>query len=138
MPHAATLLAEAAPAPARRARPRSAWVRAWIWGLVVLVLAMVAIGGATRLTGSGLSITEWKPVTGAVPPLSEPAWRAEFEKYRASSQYQNLNRGMEMPEFRRIYWWEWSHRQLGRLIGVIFLLPLLGFWFAGWIGGGLA
>lgn len=106
-------------------------VRIWLYALAVLVLLMVGIGGATRLTGSGLSITEWKPVTGAVPPLSDTAWQAEFEKYRASSQYQNLNRGMEMPEFKTIYWWEWSHRQLGRLIGVVFFLPLLVFWWRG-------
>lgn len=106
-------------------------VRIWLYALGALVIAMVAIGGATRLTGSGLSITEWKPVTGAVPPLSDAAWAAEFEKYRGSSQYQNLNRGMELREFKAIYWWEWSHRQLGRLIGIIFFVPLLVFWWRG-------
>ena len=106
-------------------------VRAWLSGLAILVVLMVAIGGATRLTGSGLSITEWKPVTGAVPPLSDGAWSQEFEKYRASSQYQNLNRGMEIGEFKTIYWWEWSHRQLGRFLGLFFALPLLWFWWSG-------
>ena len=106
-------------------------VRIWLYALAALVVLMVGIGGATRLTGSGLSITEWKPVTGAVPPLSDTAWQAEFEKYRGSSQYQNLNRGMEMPEFKTIYWWEWSHRQLGRLIGIAFFVPLLVFWWRG-------
>ncbi|MDB5511231.1 MAG: heme synthase, partial [Enterovirga sp.] len=104
-------------------------VRIWLYGLAALVMLMVAIGGATRLTGSGLSITEWKPVTGAVPPLSDSAWAAEFDKYRASSQYRNLNAGMSLSEFRTIYWWEWSHRQLGRLIGLAFFLPLAVFWW---------
>ena len=106
-------------------------VRIWLYGLAALVVVMVGVGGATRLTGSGLSITEWKPVTGAVPPLSEAGWNTEFEKYRGSSQYQNLNRGMELAEFKTIYWWEWSHRQLGRLIGIAFFVPLLLFWWRG-------
>ena len=106
-------------------------VRIWLYVLAALVVVMVGIGGATRLTGSGLSITEWKPVTGAVPPLSDAGWQTEFGKYRESSQYRNLNRGMELGEFKTIYWWEWSHRQLGRLIGVAFFLPLLVFWRRG-------
>ena len=110
-------------------------VRAWLYLLAALVLAMVAVGGATRLTGSGLSITEWKPVTGAVPPLTGAGWEGEFAKYRASSQYQNLNRGMALEEFKTIYWWEWSHRQLGRLIGLVFALPLLVFWWRGALSG---
>ncbi|WP_430395049.1 COX15/CtaA family protein [Enterovirga aerilata] len=113
------------------ARGATRAVRIWLYALAALVVVMVGIGGATRLTGSGLSITEWKPVTGAVPPLSDAGWQAEFEKYRASSQYQNLNRGMELPEFKTIYWWEWSHRQLGRLIGIAFFVPLLAFWWKG-------
>ena len=126
---AGEVLAGASPVPARRVS--AGHVRGWLWGLALLVVLMVAIGGATRLTGSGLSITEWKPVTGAVPPLSDAGWSAEFEKYRASSQYRNLNRGMELPEFKSIYWWEWSHRQLGRLIGLYFFLPLAAFWMSG-------
>ena len=122
--------------PGRRVAPRA--VRAWLYGLAILVVVMVAVGGATRLTGSGLSITEWKPVTGAVPPLSDTAWGAEFDRYRASSQYRNLNRGMAIGEFKTIYWWEWSHRQLGRVLGLYFLLPLVGFWWRGAISGGLA
>ena len=113
-------------------------VRLWLWGLAALVMLMVAVGGATRLTGSGLSITEWKPVTGAVPPLSESGWAAEFEKYRASSQYRNLNRGMELDEFKSIYWWEWSHRQLGRFLGLYFFLPLGWFWWRGDVATRLA
>jgi cytochrome c oxidase assembly protein subunit 15 len=106
-------------------------VRIWLYVLAALVVVMVGIGGATRLTGSGLSITEWKPVTGAVPPLSDARWQVEFDKYRASSQYQNLNRGMELPEFKTIYWWEWGHRQLGRAIGLVFFVPLIVFWWRG-------
>ncbi len=82
---------------------------------------MVVVGGATRLTGSGLSITEWRPVTGAIPPLSDAAWALEFEKYRSSPQYQLLNAGMSLGDFKFIYWWEWGHRQLGRFIGLVYL-----------------
>jgi heme a synthase len=113
-------------------------VRAWLVALAVLVVAMVAVGGATRLTGSGLSITEWRPVTGAVPPLTEDAWQAEFAKYRQIPQYELLNRGMSLDEFKFIYWWEWGHRQLGRLIGLVFFLPLLWFWLKGAVRGRLA
>ena len=113
-------------------------VRIWLYGLVALVILMVAIGGATRLTGSGLSITEWKPVTGAIPPFSDTAWASEFEKYRASSQYQNLNRGMALDEFKTIYWWEWTHRQLGRFLGFYFFLPLILFWWRGAVTSRLA
>jgi cytochrome c oxidase assembly protein subunit 15 len=113
-------------------------VRVWLVVLAILVVAMVAVGGATRLTGSGLSITEWRPVTGAIPPLSPEAWAAEFAKYRASPQYELLNRGMELGEFKFIYWWEWGHRQLGRLIGLAFLLPLAVFWVKGLIDRRLA
>ncbi len=108
-----------------------ALVRTWLIALVVLVLAMVAVGGATRLTGSGLSITEWRPITGAIPPLTEEAWLVEFARYRQISQYELLNRGMSLGDFKFIYWWEWSHRQLGRLIGLVFFLPFLWFWARG-------
>src|SRR5215207_11128098 len=104
-------------------------LRIWLIALAVLVVAMVAVGGATRLTGSGLSITEWKPVTGAIPPLSEAAWLAEFEKYRQISQYELLNKGMTLAEFKWIYGWEWGHRQLGRFLGLAFFLPLAVFWW---------
>jgi cytochrome c oxidase assembly protein subunit 15 len=113
-------------------------VRAWIYTLAALVVLMVAVGGATRLTGSGLSITEWRPVTGAIPPLSEQAWMAEFEKYRQISQYELVNKGMTLSEFKFIYAWEWGHRQLGRLIGLVFFLPLVWFWVRGVIKGRLA
>jgi cytochrome c oxidase assembly protein subunit 15 len=113
-------------------------VRAWIYCLAALVVLMVAVGGATRLTGSGLSITEWRPVTGAIPPLTEQAWTAEFEKYRQISQYELVNKGMTLSEFKFIYAWEWGHRQLGRLIGLVFFLPLAWFWLRGRIKGRLA
>ncbi|HEX8165142.1 MAG TPA: COX15/CtaA family protein [Beijerinckiaceae bacterium] len=119
------------------ARSRAA-VRLWLYALAALVVAMVAVGGATRLTGSGLSITEWRPVTGAVPPLSDAAWAAEFAKYRESPQYALLNQGMSLAEFRFIYWWEWGHRQLGRLIGVAFFAPFLWFWAKGALSRHLA
>lgn len=106
-------------------------MRAWLFGVALLVFAIVIVGGATRLTESGLSITEWKPVLGALPPLSEAQWLGEFEKYKAIPQYQIVNRGMSLDEFKLIYWWEWGHRLLGRLIGFAFLLPFLAFWLTG-------
>ena len=108
-------------------------VRLWLQLVAAMVFVMVLVGGATRLTESGLSIVEWKPVTGTLPPLSEMAWQAEFEKYQAIPQYQQLNRGMTLQEFKTIFWWEWTHRFLGRLVGVVFLLPFLWFLWRGWI-----
>ncbi len=106
-------------------------IRLWLYAVAALVLAMVLVGGATRLTESGLSITEWKPVMGTLPPLGESGWQAEFEKYRAIPQYRALNAGMSLEQFKTIYWWEWAHRLLGRLIGVAFLLPFLWFLWRG-------
>ncbi len=106
--------------------------------LAALVVAMVVVGGATRLTGSGLSITEWRPVTGAIPPLSEAAWLAEFEKYRQISQYQLVNKGMSLADFKFIYWWEWGHRQLGRFLGLAFFVPFVWFYARGLVRGRLA
>ncbi len=94
---------------------------------------MVLVGGATRLTESGLSITEWKPVMGALPPLSQDAWQAEFEKYQAIPQYRVMNSGMSLDQFKTIYWWEWTHRLLGRVIGAAYLLPFLFFLWRGWV-----
>ncbi|MCB1508789.1 MAG: COX15/CtaA family protein [Hyphomicrobiaceae bacterium] len=102
-------------------------VRLWLYCVAVLVVLMVLVGGATRLTDSGLSITEWKPVTGIVPPLGHEAWLTEFEKYQAIPEYQLQNRGMSLAEFQFIYWWEWGHRFLGRIIGFVFLIPLIVF-----------
>jgi heme a synthase len=103
-------------------------VRSWIYVLVLFVVAMVAVGGATRLTGSGLSITEWRPITGAIPPLSYEAWLVEFERYRQIDQYRLLNAGMSLADFKVIFWWEWGHRQLGRVLGLVFFIPLVFFW----------
>jgi heme a synthase len=108
-------------------------VRLWLLAVAALMVATLVVGGATRLTESGLSIVEWKPVTGVVPPLDEPAWQAEFEKYKAIPQYRERNAGMSLSEFKTIYWWEWSHRMLARLIGGAFLLPFLWFLWHGWI-----
>jgi cytochrome c oxidase assembly protein subunit 15 len=88
---------------------------------------MVVVGGATRLTGSGLSITQWKPISGALPPLSDAAWADAFRRYQQIPQYQLVNRGMSLAEFRTIFWWEWTHRLIGRLVGVIFAGPLIAF-----------
>src|SRR5712672_1984592 len=117
--------------------PRRRVMRIWLWSLAALIFAMVLVGGATRLTESGLSITEWQPVTGTLPPMSEAAWTAAFDKYKAIPQYQQVNRGMSLAEFKTIFWWEWAHRLLGRLIGAAFLLPFLGFLWRGWVGPGL-
>src|SRR6516164_4502039 len=100
-------------------------VRLWLYAVAALVLAMVLVGGVTRLTESGLSITEWKPVMGVVPPLNDHAWQTEFEKYQAIPQYREMNSGMSLEQFKTIYWWEWTHRLLGRVIGAAFLLPFL-------------
>ncbi|MBN8942354.1 MAG: COX15/CtaA family protein [Rhizobiales bacterium] len=113
-------------------------VRFWLLAIAVLVFAMVVVGGATRLTDSGLSITEWRPVMGAIPPLSHAQWLAEFAKYQASPQYDAINRGMTLGDFQFIYWWEWAHRLLGRVIGAAMLLPWLFFVAKGWLKGRLA
>ena len=106
-------------------------VRLWLYVVAAMVVAMVVIGGATRLTDSGLSITEWAPIAGAVPPLDAADWAAAFEAYRTTTEYQTINRGMSMSEFQFIYWWEWGHRQWGRLMGLVFALPLAWFWATG-------
>jgi heme a synthase len=126
------------PQPASSRRPQSrAFVRAWLYAVAALMVVTLVVGGATRLTESGLSIVEWKPVTGALPPLSPEAWQAEFAKYQQIPQYRELNRGMSLEQFKTIYWWEWSHRFLARLVGAAFLLPFLFFLWRGWIEPGL-
>ena len=114
-------------------------IRGWLMVLFGLVVVMIVVGGLTRLTDSGLSITEWKPVTGALPPMSEAAWVEEFDKYRAIPEYQLQNKGMSMSEFKVIYWWEWGHRQLGRVIGLVWAVGMVYFLAAkkipnGWTG----
>jgi cytochrome c oxidase assembly protein subunit 15 len=101
------------------------WVTVWLGFMVGLVIAMVVIGGATRLTNSGLSITEWSPITGALPPLSQEAWIAEFEKYKQIPEFEAEHPTMDLNGFRFIYFWEWAHRQLGRIIGLAFAVPFL-------------
>ncbi len=99
----------------------------WLLTVAVVIGLIVLVGGLTRLTDSGLSITEWKPVTGVFPPLTHEAWLEEFEKYKQIPEYSQVNRGMTLSEFEWIYWWEWSHRLLARMVGFVFLLPML--WF---------
>lgn len=123
----------------RAGRGAPGLIRGWLMVLFVLVVVMIAVGGLTRLTDSGLSITEWKPVTGALPPMSQAAWVEEFDKYRAIPEYQLQNKGMSMSEFKLIYWWEWGHRQLGRVIGLIWAVGFFYFLAArkipnGWTG----
>ncbi len=106
-------------------------VRIWLGLVALLVFAMIVVGGATRLTDSGLSITEWKPILGAVPPLSASDWAEAFEKYKQIPEYTEVNKGMSLEAFKVIFWWEWAHRFLGRFIGVAFALPALYFWWRG-------
>ena len=112
-------------------------IRLWLYAVAALVLAMVLVGGATRLTESGLSITEWKPVMGTLPPLSARDWQDAFAKYQSIPQYRAFNAGMSLSEFKTIYWWEWTHRLLGRLIGAAFLLPFVWFLWRGWVAPSL-
>lgn len=125
-----TGMIDARPKGARRA------IRLWLMVLFAMVLAMIALGGATRLTGSGLSITEWAPVTGTLPPLNHADWQSEFEAYKQIPQYTELNAGMSLSEFQYIYLWEWSHRLLGRLIGLVWAVGFLFFWATGRIPAG--
>ncbi|MHA3978454.1 heme A synthase [Halovulum sp. GXIMD14794] len=129
---------EAAPAP-RRADPREgarSAIRAWLMVLFGLVVVMIAVGGLTRLTDSGLSITEWAPITGAIPPLSGADWLAEFDKYRQIPEFELVNSEMTLEEFKFIYWWEWGHRQLGRVIGLVWAAGFLWFLLRGRIPSG--
>jgi heme a synthase len=105
----------------------SAAVSVWLWTIAVLIGCMVIVGGATRLTDSGLSITEWRPLLGAIPPLNTADWSTAFEKYKLIPEYQIQNRGMSLADFKFIYWWEWAHRFLGRFIGLAFIVPLVVF-----------
>jgi len=114
-------------------------IRIWLGILFLLVVTMIAVGGLTRLTDSGLSITEWKPVTGAIPPMNEADWQEEFVKYQEIPEYKLQNMHMTLDEFKTIYWWEWGHRQLGRVIGLVWFLGFVGFAVAraipaGWTG----
>lgn len=113
--------------PAKASEIQLRAVRLWLLAAAAMIFLTLIVGGATRLTESGLSIVEWKPITGVLPPLSEDEWRTEFGKYQTIPQYRELNRGMSLEAFKTIYWWEWSHRVLARLTGAVFLLPFLVF-----------
>ena len=103
----------------------------WLYVICAMVFAIVMVGGATRLTDSGLSITEWKPIMGAIPPLSDADWQTAFAKYKEIPEYAQVNRGMSLEAFKTIFWWEWAHRFLGRFIGLVFIVPFLFFWVRG-------
>lgn len=120
---------------AQSVQPRA--VQLWLYAVAALIFVTLIVGGATRLTESGLSITEWRPVTGVLPPMSDQGWQDEFAKYREIPQYRELNRGMSVSEFKTIYWWEWTHRLLARLVGAAFLAPLLFFLWRGMVPSGL-
>lgn len=122
----ASLAASHPPALPAAVRPRA--IAAWLLGVAALVFAMVVVGGITRLTESGLSITRWDVVSGTLPPLNDAAWAAQFEAYKQSSQYKMMNQGMSLEAFKGIFFWEYVHRLLGRLIGLAYALPLLWFW----------
>lgn len=122
----ASLAASSRPAPLAPTRPRA--IAAWLFGVAALVFVMVVVGGITRLTESGLSITRWDVVSGTLPPMGEAEWAAQFEAYKQSSQYQMMNQGMSLAAFKGIFFWEYAHRLLGRLIGLAYALPLLWFW----------
>lgn len=108
-------------------------VRLWLFAVAAMIFLTLVVGGATRLTESGLSIVEWKPVTGVLPPTSQAEWQTEFTKYQAIPQYRERNAGMSLDQFKTIYWWEWSHRLLARSTGAVFLVPFLFFLWRGWI-----
>lgn len=106
-------------------------IAVWLFICCALVFAMVMLGGVTRLTGSGLSMVDWDPIMGVMPPLSAERWESVFERYQASPEYQKINFGMSLEDFKRIFWFEYTHRMLGRFIGLAFLLPFLYFWIRG-------
>ena len=130
-------LRAASQAPVVRRTDALGLVRAWLWVVAGLIFAMVVVGGATRLTQSGLSITEWKPVIGILPPLNAAAWQAEFDRYKLIPQFAQLNPDMDLAGFKSIFYWEWAHRLLGRLVGAVVALPLIAFWSMGRLTPGL-
>ena len=106
-------------------------IQLWLKTLFVFIVLIISVGGLTRLTDSGLSITEWKPITGVLPPFSVESWAAEFNKYKQIPEYKLQNEGMSLSEFKFIYWWEWGHRQLGRVIGLVWFLGLFLYYHLG-------
>jgi cytochrome c oxidase assembly protein subunit 15 len=129
--------ASAAYPPDVAAASRHIGLRLWLYAIAGLIFAMIVVGGAVRLTDSGLSITEWKPLLGAIPPLSDADWHDAFQKYQQIPEYKIINRGMSLAEFKTIYWWEWAHRFLGRFIGLAFFVPFVIFWAIGAIPKGV-
>jgi cytochrome c oxidase assembly protein subunit 15 len=125
------MAATAASAPATKADTSSGRPRAlagWLFFVGALIILMIVVGGITRMTESGLSITRWDPITGAIPPLNHAQWQAEFDHYRQIDQYAAIHAGMSLAEFKGIFFWEYSHRLLGRVIGLVFFVPLVWFW----------
>ncbi len=120
-----------------RAESNRRLVRLWLYFICALVAAMVVVGGATRLTDSGLSITEWRPLLGAIPPLNDLDWQAAFDLYKQIPEFQKINSDMTLQGFKFIYWWEWSHRFLGRIVGVAFFVPMVWLWLSGRLEGWL-
>jgi len=118
---------DALAADAKRKSQSAGVVAAWLLVCCAMLFAMIVVGGVTRLTHSGLSITEWQPIVGTLPPLSAQDWNDAFAKYQATPEYLQINRGMDLEAFKRIFWWEYVHRLLGRAIGIVFIVPLL--WF---------
>ncbi|MBP1850661.1 COX15/CtaA family protein [Rhizobium halophytocola] len=132
MVQSAAVVDDAAPLKAEQSERRNRRaLRIWLGIVLAALFALVLVGGATRLTDSGLSITEWKPIHGVIPPLNAQQWEEEFQLYQRIPQYQQLNEGMTVGQFKSIFWWEWTHRLLARSIGLIFGLPLLVFWLTG-------
>jgi len=117
--------------------PQIRAVQWWLVSIAALIALMVLVGGATRLTEAGLSIVEWKPVTGALPPLDQEQWTQAFEAYKKIPQYREMNAGMNLAEFKTIFWWEFGHRLLGRVIGIAYLLPFLWFMWRGFLAADL-
>ncbi|RWB36276.1 MAG: heme A synthase, partial [Mesorhizobium sp.] len=122
-------ISAAAPFVARDRDLRNrALVRGWLYVVLLMLVVLVLVGGATRLTESGLSITEWQPIHGIIPPLNDAEWQEEFQRYQQIPQYAELNQGMSIEAFKSIFWWEWVHRILARSVGIVFALPLVFFW----------
>ena len=134
---AATAEITAPVAEQKRELRNRALVRGWLYVVLLVLFALVMVGGATRMTGSGLSITEWKPIHGVIPPLNFAEWQEEFAKYRQIPQYEQINKGMTLEEFKGIFWWEWAHRMLARGVGFLVAVPLVLFWLGGRLERGL-
>lgn len=130
---ATTAISASSSADAQPASSARTALRIWLFVVALMIVAIILVGGATRLTDSGLSITEWKPIHGVVPPLNQAEWLEEFEKYKQIPEYIKINEGMSLDDFKTIYWWEWGHRLLGRAIGLVFAIPLAVFWLRGMV-----